>query len=273
MKALKITPRFGEQCLYLSYARHLIRRQCIQVGQQAVHASRPHDYTRAVSKDTPKPSRFGIRADALDNTFPTKPRWRGARLRWPRTDGPPETFVRKVIHTGVDEDSQNCFHEVTLYDPYPKRKVSSVIVGSIEITLQSEELWLNQADLRVVKKRWDRTRWRLESGSRQVDSRVAMLSLLALKPVPAATTLRIQQGSLSRVATHPTQDFPNYFGDCVSGSDLFERWISRRALGQPMGERLEIIQTCGTDLRADPRRGNSKKPLRITRQTAAGHGR
>jgi len=61
-------------------------------------------------------------------------------------------LTRKVIQTGVKEDSQLCLHEVTVYDANPKRKVSVVIFGSIEVTLESEELWLNQTDLRMVKK-------------------------------------------------------------------------------------------------------------------------
>jgi hypothetical protein len=50
---------------------------------------------------------------------------------------------------------------------------------------------------------------------------------------------RMSRGRCSRCGA--AKDFPNYFGDCVSDSDLFERWISKRAVGQPMAERLKII--------------------------------
>jgi hypothetical protein len=61
------------------------------------------------------------------------------------------TFTRKVIETGVEEDSQICFHEITVYDPYPYRRVSTIL-GSITPRLGNAETWRNQADLRVVKK-------------------------------------------------------------------------------------------------------------------------
>jgi hypothetical protein len=61
------------------------------------------------------------------------------------------TFTRKVIETGVKEDSQICFHAVTVYDPYPSRRVSSIL-GSLTPKLGTEEVWRNQGDLRVVKK-------------------------------------------------------------------------------------------------------------------------
>jgi hypothetical protein len=61
------------------------------------------------------------------------------------------TFTRKIIESGVGEDSQICFHVVTMYDPYPYRKVHSFI-GSVKVKMGGEEVWRNQADLRVVKK-------------------------------------------------------------------------------------------------------------------------
>jgi hypothetical protein len=60
------------------------------------------------------------------------------------------TFTRKVIETGVKEESQICFHEVTVYDPYPRRRVSSIL-GSMTFKLGTEELWRNQGDLRKVQ--------------------------------------------------------------------------------------------------------------------------
>jgi hypothetical protein len=60
------------------------------------------------------------------------------------------TFTRKVIETGVKEDSQICFHVVTVYDPFPYRKVGSIL-GSIKPRLVQEEFWRNQDDLRLVK--------------------------------------------------------------------------------------------------------------------------
>jgi hypothetical protein len=60
------------------------------------------------------------------------------------------TFTRKVIETGVKEDSQICFHEVTVYDPCPYRRVRSIL-GSMTPRLGTEEVWRNQGDLRVVK--------------------------------------------------------------------------------------------------------------------------
>ena len=60
------------------------------------------------------------------------------------------TFTRKVIEEGVEEDSQICFHQVTMYDPYPYRR-GNTILGSITARIGSEEVWRDQADLRVVK--------------------------------------------------------------------------------------------------------------------------
>jgi hypothetical protein len=60
------------------------------------------------------------------------------------------TFTRKVLDTGVKEDSQICFRVVTEYDPYPYRKVKSIL-GSMKPKLAQEEVWRNRDDLRVVK--------------------------------------------------------------------------------------------------------------------------
>ncbi|MFA4835606.1 MAG: hypothetical protein WC749_06025 [Dehalococcoidia bacterium] len=56
----------------------------------------------------------------------------------------------KVIETGVQKGSETCFHAVTVFDQYPKRKVNAVIVGSAKITLAGEEIWRSQNDLRAV---------------------------------------------------------------------------------------------------------------------------
>jgi hypothetical protein len=61
------------------------------------------------------------------------------------------TFARKVIETGVKVDSQTCFHVVTVYDPYPSRRVSTIL-GSVTPKLGTEEVWRSQHDLRVVQK-------------------------------------------------------------------------------------------------------------------------
>jgi hypothetical protein len=61
------------------------------------------------------------------------------------------TLIWKVIETGLKEDSQICFHEVTVYDPYPYRRVNTFL-GPITPRLGTEEIWRNQADLRIVKK-------------------------------------------------------------------------------------------------------------------------
>jgi len=60
------------------------------------------------------------------------------------------TFTRKVIETGVKEDSQICFHVTTVYDPYPRRRVSSIL-GSVTPKLGNEDVWRNQGDLRAVQ--------------------------------------------------------------------------------------------------------------------------
>jgi hypothetical protein len=62
-------------------------------------------------------------------------------------------YTLKVIETGVQKDSQTCFHVVTMYDPYPERKVNAIIVGSTKVTFAAEEIWRDQGDLRVVHKR------------------------------------------------------------------------------------------------------------------------
>jgi hypothetical protein len=61
------------------------------------------------------------------------------------------TLTWKVIETGLREDSHICFHEVTVYDPYPYRRVNTSI-GSVTPRLGTEEMWRDQADLRIVKK-------------------------------------------------------------------------------------------------------------------------
>lgn len=58
----------------------------------------------------------------------------------------------RVTETGV-KDSEISFHEVTLYDPYPKRKVNAIIVGSAKVTLAEEEIWRSENDLRIVHKK------------------------------------------------------------------------------------------------------------------------
>jgi hypothetical protein len=61
------------------------------------------------------------------------------------------TLTWKVIDNGLKEDSQICFYEVTVYDPYPYRRVNTLL-GTIAPRLGTEEIWRNQADLRIVKK-------------------------------------------------------------------------------------------------------------------------
>ncbi len=61
------------------------------------------------------------------------------------------TFTRKVIETGLRKGSHICFREVTEYDPYPRRKVSSIL-GSLTFKLGTAEIWRDQGDLRVVEK-------------------------------------------------------------------------------------------------------------------------
>ncbi len=61
------------------------------------------------------------------------------------------TLTWKVIDNGLKEASQICFYEVTVYDPYPYRRVNT-LVGLITPKLGTEEVWRNQDDLRIVKK-------------------------------------------------------------------------------------------------------------------------
>jgi hypothetical protein len=62
-------------------------------------------------------------------------------------------FTVKVIETGVLKDSQTTFHAVTVYDPYPKRKVNAIIVGSTKVTLSGEEIWRSENDLRLIHRK------------------------------------------------------------------------------------------------------------------------
>jgi hypothetical protein len=61
------------------------------------------------------------------------------------------TLTWKVIDNGLREASQTCFYEVTVYDPYPSRKLNT-LVGSVTLRLGTEEIWRNQDNLRIVKK-------------------------------------------------------------------------------------------------------------------------
>jgi hypothetical protein len=56
----------------------------------------------------------------------------------------------EVTEVGVEKGGETCFHVVTLYDPYPKRKVNARIVGSAKVTLAKEEIWRSEDDLRLV---------------------------------------------------------------------------------------------------------------------------
>lgn len=62
-------------------------------------------------------------------------------------------YTLKVIESGVLKDSETTFHAVTVYAPYPKRKVNAVIIGSAKVTLAEEEIWRSQNDLRIVHKK------------------------------------------------------------------------------------------------------------------------
>ncbi len=62
-------------------------------------------------------------------------------------------FTVKMIESDVTMDGVSTFHLVTLYDPFPKRKVHAIIVGSAKPTLSGEEIWRSQADLRLVYKK------------------------------------------------------------------------------------------------------------------------
>jgi len=62
-------------------------------------------------------------------------------------------FTVKIIEAGVLKDAETTFHRVTVYDPYPKRMVHAVMIGSAKITLSGEEIWRSQSDLRLVHKK------------------------------------------------------------------------------------------------------------------------
>ena len=62
-------------------------------------------------------------------------------------------FTVKIIEAGVLQDAETTFHVVTVYDPFPKRMVHAVMVGSAKITLSDEEKWRSQSDLRLVHKK------------------------------------------------------------------------------------------------------------------------
>jgi len=62
-------------------------------------------------------------------------------------------YTLKVIETGVQKYSETSFHVVTVYDPYPKRKVNAIIVGSTKVMLAEEEIWRSQSDLRIVHRK------------------------------------------------------------------------------------------------------------------------
>jgi len=61
------------------------------------------------------------------------------------------TFTLKVAETDVLIDSEPCFYTVTEIDPYPKRKVHAIIVGTTNVTLADEKIWRSQEDLRVLR--------------------------------------------------------------------------------------------------------------------------
>ncbi len=50
---------------------------------------------------------------------------------------------------------------------------------------------------------------------------------------------RTSRGKCSRCGA--ARDFPNYFGDCVTDTDLYERWMSKRAVDQSTTGRLEMV--------------------------------
>ena len=143
------------------------------------------------------------------------------------------TFTRKVIEEGVEEDSQICFHQVTIYDPYPYRR-GNTILGSITARIGSEEVWRNQADLRVVK-------------------------IIGLETdVPIVNTVKLT-ATLSQYVNYP--GWPYHLGDswtyqvlCESDSSLQPSWtdsfqadvVSDNAL-VPVGDRqyrcFEVVHT------------------------------
>jgi len=61
-------------------------------------------------------------------------------------------YTLKVLETGVVKDSETCFLTAAIFEPYPKRKVNAIIVGSTLVTLAEEEIWRNCDDLRIVYK-------------------------------------------------------------------------------------------------------------------------
>ena len=62
-------------------------------------------------------------------------------------------FTLKIIATGLQKDSVTSFHVVTVFDPYPKRKVNAIIVGSTKVTIGTEEIWRSQSDFRIVHRK------------------------------------------------------------------------------------------------------------------------
>jgi hypothetical protein len=62
-------------------------------------------------------------------------------------------FTVKIIEAGVLKDGETTFHVVTVYDPFPKRMVHVLMVGSTKVTLSGEEMWRSQSDLRLVHKK------------------------------------------------------------------------------------------------------------------------
>ncbi|MFC2059053.1 hypothetical protein ACFLTS_05415 [Chloroflexota bacterium] len=61
-------------------------------------------------------------------------------------------YTLKVLESGVQKDSESCFLTAALFEPYPKRKVNAIIVGSTLVTLAEEEIWRSIDDLRIVSK-------------------------------------------------------------------------------------------------------------------------
>jgi len=60
------------------------------------------------------------------------------------------TYTLKVAETDVIKDGKTCFHTITVMDPYPKRKVNAIIVGTTTVTLAVDESWRDQEDLRMI---------------------------------------------------------------------------------------------------------------------------
>ncbi len=63
------------------------------------------------------------------------------------------THTLKLVDGIALQDSVSTFHLVTLYDPFPKRKVNAIIVGSATVTLAEEEIWRSRDDLREIHKK------------------------------------------------------------------------------------------------------------------------